>query len=326
MAEWKVLITDRAWPDFDVESQLLDDIGATIIPATDTSEAELVSLAGPAHAIMTCWAQVTAPVIEAASSLRIVARYGIGLDNISVDTATQRGIPVTYVPDYCVGEVSDHALALLLACARNIAHFHTQLKSEIYDLKAAPTMKRLSGQILGLVGMGRIAQALAIKARTLGLEVVATSPTGNNYGTPVQMVSLDTLLRDSDFISLHVPLNEQTHHLIDKHAFHSMKRSAYLINTSRGPVIDQSALEQALENKQIAGAALDVFDVEPPDLSTALFKLPNLVATPHAAFWSEEALHELRFRTTQQVVDLLSGRTPEHVVNPHVLNRTNDHV
>ena len=137
-------------------------------------------------------------------------------------------------------------------------------------------MKRLSGQILGLVGMGRIAQALAIKARTLGLEVVATSPTGNNYGTPVQMVSLDTLLRDSDFISLHVPLNEQTHHLIDKQAFHSMKRSAYLINTSRGPVIDQSALEQALKNKQIAGAALDVFDVEPPDLSTALFKLPNL--------------------------------------------------
>jgi D-3-phosphoglycerate dehydrogenase len=179
-------------------------------------------------------------------------------------------------------------------------------------------MHRLAGRVLGLVGLGRIARALVPKARILGLDVIAHTPSGNSYATGCRMVSLDELLETSDFISLHLPLNESSRHLLGPREFVRMKPSAWVINTSRGALIDHEALWFALQQEQLAGAALDVFDPEPPDLSLPLFQDERVIATPHAGFLSDESLVELRTRTARQVAQALQGLRPEHVVNPQV--------
>ena len=315
---FRVLLTDRAWPDTSIEREILDPLDAEIIEPPDTHESTLATLAADANAIAVNWAPVTNHVIRAARRCRIICRTGIGLDNIAVATATDLKIPVTNVPDYCVGEVADHALALLLACARNIAFFHERTKCGEYSLQAAPPMPRLAGKRLGLVGLGHIGRNLAGKARALGLEVLAHTASGNNHGTGCRMVGFEELLRESDFVSLHAPLTEATHHLLGLPQFALMKRSAFLINTARGGLIDHAALALALERHLIAGAALDVFEPEPPDLSSALFQDERVIVTPHAAFVSHESLVELRTRVARQIADALSGRRPEGVVNPEV--------
>jgi D-3-phosphoglycerate dehydrogenase len=266
---------------------------------------------------------VTEAVVRAALRCRVICRTGIGLDNIAVATATEFSISVTNIPDYCVGEVADHALALLLACARNIAFFHARTKQGEYRLGAAPEMPRLAGKRLGLVGLGRIARNLAGKALVLGLEVIAHTPSGNDHGAGCRMVSFDELLRESDFLSLHAPLTDATRRLLGPAEFERMKPSAYLINTARGGLVDHAALWTALEHNLIAGAALDVFEPEPPDLATPLFQHERVIVTPHAAFASRESLVELRSRVTRQVVDVLSGRRPENVVNPSCHSSSN---
>ncbi|HUE14394.1 MAG TPA: C-terminal binding protein [Planctomycetaceae bacterium] len=320
--EFRVLITDRAWPDCAVEREILGRIGAEVIDAPHGDEATLVELARDADAIGTCWAHVTESVIRAAPRCRVVARFGIGLDNISVETASELGIPVCNVPDYCVSEVSDHALALLMACARNVAFFHARTKAGEYRLGAGPPMKRLAGATLGLVGFGRIARALWPKARAIGLNVVAHSQRGDDRGTGCPMVSLDELLARSEFVSLHAPLTELTHNMIGDRQFQQMKPAAYLVNTSRGALVDQGALWRAISTGRIAGAALDVFDPEPPDLSQPLYRHERVIVTPHAAFLSEESLRDLRTRASQQIAEALQGRRPENVVNPKVYDRT----
>lgn len=318
---YRVLITDRAWPDSSIEREILANVGAEVVEAPDGEEATLIDLARDANAIGTCWAHVTEGVIQSAARCHIVARFGIGLDNIDVETATKLGIPVTNVPDYCVSEVSDHALALILACARNIAFFHARTKAGEYRLAAARPMKRLAGATLGLVGFGRIARALFPKARAIGLNVLAFSPHADDRGTGCRMVSLDELLAESDFVSLHLPLTDSTHHLFADREFQQMRPTAYLINTARGGLIDQAALERALESGRIAGAALDVFDPEPPDLSQPLFWDERVIVTPHSAFVSAESLHELRTRASRQIAEALQGGRPENVVNPQVYDR-----
>jgi D-3-phosphoglycerate dehydrogenase len=312
------LLTDRAWPDTSIERKILGAVGAELIEAADMHESALCALAADVDAIAVNWAAVTDPVVRAARRCRVICRTGIGLDNIAVATATELRIPVTNVPDYCVGEVADHALALLLACARNIAFFHWRTKRGEYSLQAAPPMPRLAGKRLGLVGLGRIGRNLAGKARALGLEVLAHTASGKDHGTGCRMVAFDELLREGDFVSLHAPLTDATHHLFGLAQFETMKRSAFLINTARGGLIDHAALALALERDLIAGAALDVFEPEPPDLSSALFQDERVIVTPHAAFVSHESLVELRTRVAHQIVDALSGRRPECVVNPEV--------
>jgi D-3-phosphoglycerate dehydrogenase len=317
-----VLLTDRAWPDTRIERGILEPAGIALVEAADTSEDALAALAADADAIITNWAGVTPTVIRAARRCRVICRTGIGLDNIAVPTATALKIPVTNVPDYCVSEVADHALALLLACARNIAYFYARTKHGEYRLQGAPAMPRLAGKRLGLVGLGRIGRNLADKARALGLEVIAHTASGNDRGCGCRMLALDALLSESDFVSLHAPLTQATRHLLSLPQFERMKPAAYLINTARGGLIDHAALWQALERKLIAGAALDVFDPEPPDLASPLMQHERIIVTPHAAFVSVESLTELRSRVAQQVVDVLSGRRPENVVNPEVFAAT----
>ncbi|MSR56539.1 MAG: C-terminal binding protein [Planctomycetaceae bacterium] len=311
----RVLLTDRAWPDAQIERVLLAEAGAELVEAPATDEATLVSQAAGVQAIITNWANVTAAVIESASHCRVICRAGIGLDNIDVAAASARGILVTNVPDYCVTEVADHALALLLACARNVALFHRRTKQGEYRLQAAPPMLRLTGKVLGLIGLGRIGSSLAERVRPLGLRIVACTSSGSAHGVECEMASLDELLGQSDFVSLHAPLTPATRYLLRLPQFEKMKRSAYVINTSRGGLIDHADLQTALARNLIAGAALDVFEPEPPDLSQPLFLDERVIVTPHAAFVSQESLVELRTRVARQVVAVLQGRRPENIVN-----------
>jgi D-3-phosphoglycerate dehydrogenase len=315
---FRVLITDRAWPDCLIEQEVLAEVGAEVIEADAVDEARLVELAADVDAIAACWAQVTPAVVAASPRCRIVARFGIGLDNIPVDACTERGIPVTFVPDYCIPEVADHTIALMLASLRKIAFYHVQTKQGRYDLAEGPTARRLSGLQLGLVGLGRIARAVVPRARALGLQVVAHSPSGNDHDTGCPMLGLEELLRSSDVVSLHCPLSHENQHLINPVSLGWMPDHAVLINTSRGALIDHDAAWQALEQDRLGGLALDVFDPEPPDLSQPLFADPRVIATPHAGFLSQESVEELRRRTARQVADVLAGRLPEHVVNPEV--------
>lgn len=317
-ARFRVLLTDRAWPDTCIEREILAGIGAELIEATNAGESALSALAVDVDAIAANWAPVTPAVIRSTRRCRVISRTGIGLDNIAVATATELSIPVTNVPDYCVGEVADHTLALILACARNIGFFHLHTKRGEYRLQAAPPMPRLAGKVLGLIGLGHIGRNLAGKAQALGFKVIAHTASGSDHGTGCAMQSLDDLLARSDFVSLHAPLVPATRHVLGLPQFERMKRSAYLINTARGALVDHGGLARALERNLIAGAALDVFEPEPPDLSSPLMRDERVIVTPHAAFVSTESLIELRSRVARQIVEALSGRRPECVVNPEV--------
>ena len=320
MPRFKVLLTDYAWNDLDIERAILSEIDAELVVAPTGDVPALVSLAGDVDAIMTNWAKVPSDVIGISPKLKIVARLGIGLDNIDVAFATSRKTVVTNVPDYCLIEVAEHALALLLALSRKVAFYHHDSKTGRYDLRAGPTLRRIEGQTLGIVGLGNIGRKLAEKARGIGLRVIAYSRSRANPASGVAFVELDDLFSQSDYISLHVPLAPQTRHMIGVSQLARMKPSAYLINTARGGLIDHAALAAALNQGRLAGAALDVQDPEPPDLNQPPYNDPRVIVTPHAAFVSVESLENLRSRTARQVVDRLSGRRPENVVNPEVLS------
>ncbi len=317
-ARFRVLITDRAWPDTSIESEILSRVGAEVVEPTSTDEAALVTAATDVDAIATNWACVAEAVMRASGRCQTVARFGIGVDNIAVSAATALGIPVTNCPDYCVSEVSDHALGLLLACARRIGFFHGRTKRGEYRLAAARPMQRIAGQTLGLLGLGHIARELVPKGRALGLNVIAHTASGRDYVTGVRMVPFPELLSSSDYVSVHAPLNDSTRRLFDAAALAQMKPTAYLINTSRGGLIDEVALWDALQADRLAGAALDVFEPEPPDLSRPLFQDERVIVTPHAAFVSEQSVRQLRVQAIEQVVAVLEGRRPNNVLNPQI--------
>jgi D-3-phosphoglycerate dehydrogenase len=319
MPRFHVLITDYAWPDVEIERRTLAEIDAELIVA-EKSQQDAAGLAALAKthqvdAIMTNWAKVPQAVIEASPKCRIVSRLGIGLDNIDVAWCTSRGIPVTNIPDYCLIEVAEHALALLLALSRKVAFYHHATKAGRYQLQAGPKLRRIEGQTLGIVGLGNIGRKLAEKALGIGLTVIATSRSGKSNVAGVKIVSLDELLATSDYVSLHVPATPQTRHMIGAAQLAKMKPSAYLINTARGSLIDTAALAAALEAGRLAGAALDVQDPEPPNLSQPPYNDERVIITPHAAFVSEESLANLRLRVARQVAARLKGGVPENVVN-----------
>jgi D-3-phosphoglycerate dehydrogenase len=289
-----------------------------IAPSGD--EATLVEMARDCEAILTVFAKTTAAVIQSPVDLRVVARYGVGVDNIDVDAATARGVPVTYIPDYCTEEVASHSLAMLLSLNRALQKTHRGLIGGGFGVDLAKPVYRLSGLRLGIVGFGRCGGQLSRIATGLGLEIVAYDPGRPNGAvdpeTGARFVSLAEIIETADMISLHVPLSSDTHHLFSDAEFAAMKASAYLVNTSRGPVVDTVALARALEQGKIAGAGLDVYENEPLEPDHPLRSAPNTILTSHTAFYSETSLEENRRRAAQSVVDVLSGREPDHIANP----------
>ncbi|MDR7469030.1 MAG: C-terminal binding protein [Armatimonadota bacterium] len=318
MGRWMVLVTDYVFPSLEVERAVLRAVGAELVAMQAGSEAELAEAVGNADGLLVCYAPVTRRVIERAQRCRVIARYGIGVDNVDVDAATERGIVVTNVPDYCIEEVSDHALALLLACARKVAFLDRGVRAGRWEARDAVPIRRLRGQVLGLVGFGKIPRLLAAKARALGLTVLAYDPyldaaTCEAYGA--RQVELGELLARADFVSVHAPLTPQTRGLIGEAELRRMKPTAYLINTARGPIVHEAALLQALQEGWIAGAALDVLESEPPPAGHPLLQAPQVVLTPHVAFYSEESLQELQRKAAEEVARVLTGQPPRYPVN-----------
>jgi len=315
-ARYRVLLTDYAWADVELERRILTEAGAELIVAPSGDEETLTTLAArhDVDAILTCWATVTARVIAAAPRCGHVARMGIGLDNIDVPYCTARGIPVTNVPDYCLTEVAEHTLALILAVGRKVAWYHAATKAGRYQLQDGATLRRLAGQTVGIVGFGAIGRQVAAKAAALGFRLLAATRRPPDVGG-VEFVTLDELLAHSDYVTLHVPHTHETHHLLGSAQFARFRPTAYLINTARGGLVDHAALAEALAAGQLAGAALDVQSPEPPDLTQPPYNDPRVIVTPHAAFVSAESLVELRQRAARQVADRLVGGWPPHVVN-----------
>lgn len=323
MTDKTVLVTDYTWPSTDAEAQVLSEVGAKLLIAQTGSEEELLSLVPQADAILTCFRKVSAAVIGAGEKLQVVGRYGIGVDNIAVDEATRRGIPVTNVPAYCLDEVAEHVLALLLASARSICRYDNAVREGNWQLQTGMPIFRVRGRTLGIVGFGKIGQVLAQKARGLGLNVIAHDA----YLNPeiarqhaIELMSLDDLLAQSDFVSLHTPLTPDTQNLINAEHLRRMRPTAFLINTSRGGIIDHDALVYALREGWLAGAALDVFVPEPLPSEHPLLGMSNVIATPHVAFYSEESVLDLEVLAARNVAAILSGKKPAAVVNPEVLS------
>ena len=319
----KVLITDYVWPSVEPERAVLAKVGAELVVAPDGSEETLASLAKDVDGILTCFAQVTDTVVRAAERCVVIGRCGVGVDNIAVDTATELGIAVTYVPDYCVDEVSDHVMALLLAWNRRVVLLHTSVKTDGWgSVPLTMRMMRLRGKKLGIIGFGRIGQAVCSKARAFGLEVMAHDPfvsadlAAERGATSVDM---PTLLTESHFVTLHAPLIPDTRNMIGKAELATMKPEAFLINAARGGLIDEDALYDALTRGQIAGAGVDVLVDPAPPPNHPLLKLDNLLVTPHVAFFSQEATLELEERAAGEVAHVLQGQMPDNLVNPEVL-------
>lgn len=322
----RVLVTDYAWNNLELEHKLLAKANASVVVAQTGSEEELADLAVDVDGILTCWKSVTQKVLRNAFKCQAISRYGIGLDNIDVEFATRMGIVVTNVPSYCIEEVSDHAIAMLLALARRVVAYDRAIKAGSYDLRAEMPLYRIKGKTLGIVGFGRIGRALCRKARGLGLHIIAYDRRANAKsfeGSEIEIVNFKDLLRRSDYVSIHVPLTAETRGLFGFGAFRQMKPSAFLINTARGDIVDAQALLQALNDKLIAGAALDVLSIEPPEPADALVLHSRTIVTPHAAFNSEESLVELRETAAIQMARILSGEHPGHIVNPKVLAQAN---
>jgi len=317
MKPFTVVITDSVFPSLDIERSVLGAVGAHLTALQATREEELLEAVEDADGLLVCYAPVTQRVIERASRCRVIARYGIGVDNVDLQAAAARGIVVTNVPDYCIEEVSDHALALILACARRIVHLDRLVHTGRWDPKDALPIRRLQGQVLGLVGFGKIPRRVAAKAAGVGLIPVTFDPfvdaaTCAAHGA--RKVDLSALLAEADFVSVHAPLTAQTRGLIGDAELRRMKPTAFLINTARGPVVREAALVKALQAGWIAGAALDVVETEPLPPTHPLMTLPQVLLTPHVAFYSQESMQELQRKAAEEVARVLTGHAPHYAV------------
>jgi D-3-phosphoglycerate dehydrogenase len=318
-----VAVSDSVFPNLEPAREVLRAIGAELQLAADSAPASIMTIASGADALLVTYAKITADMIQQMPRCRIISRFGIGVDNVDLPAATGAGIVVTKVPDYCIDEVSDHTLALLLALVRKIPSSSARTHSGRWEMKAVVPIHRLRGSVLGLVGFGRIPQLVAPKAQSFGMRVLAYDPFVSRdvfARARVEGVELAELLKTSDYVSIHTPLMPETRGLFNRDTFGRMKRGAYLVNTARGPIVDEGALAEALDAGQLAGAALDVMTEEPPPRS-ALFGRDNVIITPHTSFYSEESLVELQVKAAQEVVAVLSGKAPRNPVNPEVVTR-----
>jgi len=308
MSAERVLVMDYAWPDLSIETQILNEAGFELISVVDEGR-PAVELVEGCSAIMTCWALVPAELLRAGPLLRTVARFGVGTDNIDVKEARSLGLQVTYVPDYCMEEVSDHAVGLALGWFRGIVMLDRAIRSGDWDPSAAK-LRRMSALTVGVWGYGRIGRRTAEKFAALGCRVLAHDPVAP-ASPPAEMVDLDRLLAESDIVTLHMPPSPEGP-TVTSEIFSRMKSDALLVNTARGALVDNDDLVTALEAGQIGGAALDVVAGE-PDIPIALVASPRTILTPHVAFSSRESVAELRQRTAEDVVRVLRG---EPALNP----------
>jgi D-3-phosphoglycerate dehydrogenase len=327
---FKVVITDSEHGYIDPEIEILGAVGADVELHNCQNEEDVIEAAADADGLIVGYSRITARVLDALPKCRVVSRYGIGLDVIDVEAATQRGVVVTNTPDFCLDEVADHTMALLLTLARRVMILDRAVRDgravkegTRETLRVAGPMYRLSRQALGVIGLGQIGRSVVKRAQAFGMRILsAPDPAVSTeeaaaLGTTV--LSLDEILAEADYVTLHVPLLDSTRHLINADRLALMKPSAAIINTSRGPVIDEAALIDALRDGRLAGAGLDVYENEPISPDNPLRTMENVVLSSHAAWYSEDSMRDVKVKAAQAVADLLQGRVPGSVVNPSAL-------
>jgi D-3-phosphoglycerate dehydrogenase len=313
MTKYKVVVSDQVFPTVDLERELLAGIDAELEVASGDVD-EVLAVAADADAILNTYLPWSGDSIGRLEKCRIIARYGIGFDNVDLQAARDAGIVVTNVPDYSVEEVATHALSLILASLRKIVAADRSVRAGEWTVDHFRPIHRLSTLTVGLVGYGRIARKIAAPLEALGARIVAHDPYLQPGPEMPSLLDLDELLGEADIVSLHLPLTDETRGIIGERALDGMRKGAILVNTSRGPLVDLDALGAALESGRLSGAALDVFDVEPVEPGR-IENIPNLIATPHMAYYSEEALQESQRKAATQVIKVLTGEQPDYQVN-----------
>ena len=324
MAKFKVVMVKHGYGSAKTEARIVTAAGGEFIDADPLPEEDGLRLCEEADAILVRWLRVTPALIQRFRRCKIIVRYGVGTDNVDVNAATQANIIVGHVPDYCFDDVSSHAIGLWLACVRAVAATHQKIVSGTWDVNPRETMFRTAGKTMGIVGLGNIGQATARKLAGWRMRLLATDPfiePERASALGVQLVDLDTLCRESDYISLHVPLLPETKHLINQRTLSLMKHGAILVNTARGPIVETEALAAALNEGRLASAGLDVFEEEPLPKNSPLRKHPRVTLSDHVAWYSEESLAELRATATEEAVRVCTGGLPRSLANPEVLHR-----
>jgi D-3-phosphoglycerate dehydrogenase len=324
MPNFKVVLLKHGYPTVEHERRIVTQAGGEFIDTDNSSEEEALHACEQADAILVRWVRITPELIKRFRRCKIIVRYGVGYDNIDAEAATEAGIIVGHVPNYCIDDVSTHAIALLLACVRNVVRTHNKLARDGWDNNPPELIWRTAGRTLGLIGFGNIGQAVARKMSGWGMRLLAVDP----YVEParaaafgVKLVDLDALCRESDYVSLHVPYLPETHHMIGERELALMKSGAIIINTARGKVLDTQALLMALNKGRIVQAGLDVFEAEPPPAGSPLRTHPRIVSSDHVAWYSEESQVELRKTAAEEVVRVCTGGLPTAIANPEVLHR-----
>ena len=324
MAKFKVYISDYDYPDNEIEKKILEPIGAEVIGLKCKTGEGLAELAPDADAILQQYAKIGRATIEKMPNLKIIARYGIGLDILDVDACRDNGIVVTNVPDYCLDEVADHAISMSFMLMRSLPHYNSRVRAGSYRWQdwLAP-IPRFRGATYGLIGFGRIAQNLAHKMRAFGFNIIACDPFLSKYFMAtlgVEKVDLDEIFKRSDVVNVLAPYNEQTHHMVNKRTLELMKSSAYMVCVSRGKCVDNKALYHALKDGVIAGAALDDPEEEPMKVDNwspsmnPLFTLENCYFTPHTAYVNRVSVEECREVAATNVRAVLLGEEPFDIV------------
>jgi D-3-phosphoglycerate dehydrogenase len=310
MAGPVIAVTDSVFPTLDPAKAALSRLNPTYRMSKSANADDIIAVAKDADAVLVTYAKLTRDVLNQFTRCKAIGRFGLGVDNIDLPTAKEKGIAVNYVPDYCIREVSDHAMALLLSLIRKVPLSNRLVQSGRWEMPAVVPIRRIEGTVLGLIGFGHIPRLVAPKAQAFGIKVIAHDPFAKPEifkAANVESVDLDTLFKTSDYVSVHAPLLPATRGMMNAAAFARMKKGAYIVNTARGPLIDEPALIAALDSGQVGGAGLDVVAAEPLAKDSPLLGRDNVIISPHTAFYSIEALDELQTKCATDVARVLSG-------------------
>jgi D-3-phosphoglycerate dehydrogenase len=320
----KVVISDYDFGDIEVERSILESAGFRLVALQVKSEEELIPEARNCDAVINQYARVGAKTIAAMERCKVIARYGVGVDIVDVEAATARNILVTNVRDYCTEEVADHAMALLLALARKLPQYNRSSHAGIWHWQAGQPIHRMQGRVMGIISFGRIGRAIAARGRAFGLRIMAYDPYVDDAALAehgAERVDRDTVIAEADYLMMQVPMTPETHHFLGEAELRRMKRGAIIINTGRGPTIDNAALARALREGRIGAAGLDDLEEEPAKrsiwvpASNPLMALDNVLVTPHSAYYSEESIRMAREVAAQEVLRVLTGERPRNPVN-----------
>jgi D-3-phosphoglycerate dehydrogenase / 2-oxoglutarate reductase len=322
--EPKVVISDYDFGDVEVERSILEPAGIRLVALQAKSEEELIGEAGDCDAVINQYARVGAKTIAAMERCKVIARYGVGVDIVDVEAATARNILVTNVRDYCTEEVADHAMALLLALVRKLPQYNRASHAGIWHWQAGQPIHRMQGRVMGIVSFGRIGRAIAARAKGFGLRIMAYDPYVDDAALTahgVERVDRDTVIAEADYLMLQAPMTPETHHFLGAAELRRMKRGVIIVNTGRGPTIDNAALARALRDENITAAGLDDLEEEPAKrrdwtpANNPLIALDNVLITPHSAYYSEESIRLAREVAAQEVLRVLTGERPRNPVN-----------